>query len=77
MPSERKTPIGLRLEPEVMKVLTKAAQAAGVSKTKIIEECVSRYAGFYVKESLDERQKLFDAYLKSSEPSKKRQSLQR
>lgn len=74
MPSERKTPIGLRLEPEVMEVLSKAAQAAGVSKTKIIEECVSRYAGLYVKESLDERQKIFDAYLKSAEPSKKRQS---
>jgi hypothetical protein len=71
VPSERKTPIGLRLEPKVMNVLAKAAQAAGVSKTKIIEECVSRYAGLYVKESLVERQKIFDAYLKSSSTGKK------
>ena len=74
VPSERKTPIGLRLEPEVMKVLAKAAQAAGVSKTKIIEECVSRYAGLYVKESLEERQKIFARYLQSSSPNKKKPS---
>ena len=74
VPSERKTPIGLRLEPEVMAVLTKAAQAAGVSKTKIIEECVSRYASMFVEESLEERKKLFADYLRSSELHKKKRS---
>ncbi len=72
MPSERKTPIGLRLEPEVMKVLNKAALASGRSKTAVIEECVKRYASQFVKENLEAQQKLFDDYLSDASPRKKK-----
>jgi len=59
--SEKK-PIGIRLSKNVRQLLDQASKAAGVSRTEVIEECVSRYAAQYVRENLADRQKAFEDF---------------
>ena len=67
--SEKK-PIGIRPSKNVRQLLDQASKAAGVSRTEVIEECVSRYAAQYVRENLADRQKAFEDFSNTDSDSK-------
>ena len=67
--SEKK-PIGVSLSKSVRQLLDQASKAAGVSRTEVIEECVSRYAAQYVRENLADRQKAFEDFSNTDSDSK-------
>lgn len=67
--SEKK-PIGVRLSKNVRQLLDQASKAAGVSRTEVIEECVSRYAAQFVRENLADRQKAFEDFSNTDSDSK-------
>ena len=67
--SEKK-PIGVRLSKNVRQLLDEASKAAGVSRTEVIEECVSRYDAQYVRENLEDRQKAFEDFSNTDSDSK-------
>ena len=51
-------------------LLDQASKAAGVSRTEVIEECVSRYAAQYVRENLADRQKAFEDFSNTESDNK-------
>ena len=65
-----KKPIGVRLSKKVRQLLDQASKAAGVSRTEVIEECVSRYAAQYVRENLADRQKAFEDFSNTESDNK-------
>ena len=67
--SEKK-PIGVRLSKNVRQLLDQASKAAGVSRTEVIEECVSRYAAQFVRDNLADRQKAFEDFSNTDSDSK-------
>lgn len=68
---KNKQPIGIRLDKEVLELLAKASEAAGVSRTEIIEECVRAHASDYVSHIFEKRKSSLESYLKTSKGKRK------
>jgi len=64
-------PMTLRVSPETAEMLEAASEAAQLTKTKIIEECVNRYASEFVEDFLEERKKQFAEFSKTVSNKKK------
>lgn len=65
MNKNTRKPMTLRVSPETAEMLEAASEAAQLTKTKIIEECVNRYASEFVEAFLEERKKQFAEFSKT------------
>ena len=61
----------LRVHAKTAEMLEAASAASQLTKTKIIEECVNRYAAVFVENYLEERKKEFAEFTKNISPQQK------